>query len=200
MIGLERELRDKPAGFRTMLLVCVGACIFTIVAHRVGAHNGSQAQIAAQIVSGIGFLCAGAVLRAEKGVVGLTTAATIWAVAALGMAVGFGYLGLAMLGAFVILVTLILFPLVTRRINRYRHTQEYRILAPHGGDAPDRIADLFSKSQLEVVDQLFYQDGERIAFEVRAVGPKDNHERLRQLLIRSQEYQLGRLSRAPSSD
>lgn len=95
MIGLEREYSGKPAGFRTNLLICLGAALITEVSYSVAraaagefGGNPDPGRIAAQIVSGIGFLGAGSILHARGGVTGLTTAATLWVVAAIGMAVG----------------------------------------------------------------------------------------------------------------
>jgi putative Mg2+ transporter-C (MgtC) family protein len=93
VVGLERERSGKPAGFRTNLLICVGAALLTELSLAVAAQAGTgvpadPARIAAQIVSGIGFLGAGTIIQARGGVVGLTTAATLWVVAAIGMAVG----------------------------------------------------------------------------------------------------------------
>lgn len=93
-IGLEREIRGKAAGFRTNLLICVGAALLMELSIGVGAlvdpaqTNADPARIAAQIVSGIGFLGAGTIIQSRGSVVGLTTAATLWVVAAIGMAVG----------------------------------------------------------------------------------------------------------------
>ncbi|HET9440753.1 MAG TPA: MgtC/SapB family protein, partial [Longimicrobiales bacterium] len=89
MIGLEREHSGKPAGFRTNMLICLGAALITEVSFNV-AHtaSGDPGRIAAQIVSGIGFLGAGTILHSRGSVYGLTTAATLWVVAAIGMAVG----------------------------------------------------------------------------------------------------------------
>jgi putative Mg2+ transporter-C (MgtC) family protein len=97
-IGMEREVAGKPAGLRTNILICVGAALFTQLSVDIarigftpaGAPYGDTTRIAAQIVSGIGFLGAGAILHGGGSVVGLTTAATIWVVAAIGAAVGAG--------------------------------------------------------------------------------------------------------------
>ncbi len=89
-IGLEREFRDKAAGFRTLIFICVGAALFTLLSAKLsGGSDGTR--IAANIVSGVGFLGAGVILREGGRVVGLTTAAAIWLTAALGMALGGGY-------------------------------------------------------------------------------------------------------------
>ena len=88
-IGIEREMRDKPAGLRTNILICVGSTLFILVSIHLAERSGGDAtRIAAQIISGIGFLGAGAVLHSHGFVLGLTTAATIWVVAGVGMALG----------------------------------------------------------------------------------------------------------------
>jgi putative Mg2+ transporter-C (MgtC) family protein len=93
-IGGEREYRNKSAGLRTIILICLGATIFTILSAKIGDPTGSS-RVAANIVTGIGFLGAGAIMREGLTVSGLTTASTIWVAAALGMAVGLGEYWLA---------------------------------------------------------------------------------------------------------
>jgi putative Mg2+ transporter-C (MgtC) family protein len=114
-IGAERELRDREAGFRTHLLVSVGAALFTLVsayAWTDWSFSNSDGivfdptRIAAQIVTGIGFLGGGAILKEGLNVRGLTTAASLWSVAAIGMAVGAGVWGIAVAGAVIVIVAL----------------------------------------------------------------------------------------------
>lgn len=93
IIGGEREKRDKPAGLRTLVLVCLGSAIFTMVSFAFGTTTGDTGRVAAQIVSGIGFLGAGVILHGRTSVSGITTAATIWTTAAIGIVAGVGYLG-----------------------------------------------------------------------------------------------------------
>ncbi|MBR3899214.1 MAG: MgtC/SapB family protein [Elusimicrobiaceae bacterium] len=90
VMGLERQYNDKPAGYATNSIICVGATLFTILSLYMAQMGGDPGRIAAQIVSGVGFLGAGAILREGNKVSGLTTAAAVWLVAAIGMAVGFG--------------------------------------------------------------------------------------------------------------
>jgi putative Mg2+ transporter-C (MgtC) family protein len=90
VIGYERARAKKPAGIRTHLLVCMGAALFTAISTWGFAGNADPSRIAAGVVVGVGFLGAGTILRQERGVAGLTTAATIWAVAAVGVAIGAG--------------------------------------------------------------------------------------------------------------
>ena len=94
-IGLEREISGKAAGLRTNVLICLGAAVFTIISRQMAGETGSLTRIAAQIVTGVGFLGAGAIIVDRGGVHGLTTAATIWLVASIGMACGAGFYALA---------------------------------------------------------------------------------------------------------
>ena len=123
-VGLERELREREAGLRTHLLVSLGAAVFTLVSaygfsdFRYGIRTGitlDPTRIAAQIVTGIGFLGAGAIIRQGLSVRGLTTAATLWVVAAIGMATGAGYYSVAVIGT-----GLVLFSLYPLRLLAYR--------------------------------------------------------------------------------
>ncbi|HUB68436.1 MAG TPA: MgtC/SapB family protein [Candidatus Methylacidiphilales bacterium] len=91
IIGSERQRREKPAGLRTMTLVCLGSAIFTMLSFAFTSTTGDSGRVAAQIVTGIGFLGAGAILHGRNTVSGMTTAAGIWVAAAIGMAVGAGY-------------------------------------------------------------------------------------------------------------
>jgi putative Mg2+ transporter-C (MgtC) family protein len=105
-IGIERELRGKPAGLRTNILIAVGAALFTTVSLQLGSPGGTPDRIAAQIVTGIGFLGAGAILRSGDSIRGLTSAATIWVNAAVGMAAGSGEYVMASVAAGLTLVVL----------------------------------------------------------------------------------------------
>lgn len=112
-IGVERTQRNHAAGFRTMAMVSVGSCLFTLLGDVILGSRTDPTRIAAQVVTGIGFLGAGAILREAGGIRGLTTAATIWVVAAIGMAAGFGFYVLAV-GS----TALVLLALVAMRIIR----------------------------------------------------------------------------------
>jgi putative Mg2+ transporter-C (MgtC) family protein len=122
VIGFERELHRQPAGFRTHSLVSLGAALFTIVsAYAFVGPMVDPTRIAAQIVTGIGFIGAGTILQHRGGVRGLTTAASLWAVAAIGTAAGAGLLVMAVVGTVLILVVLQLLDVVEafarRRLN-----------------------------------------------------------------------------------
>jgi putative Mg2+ transporter-C (MgtC) family protein len=109
-IGLEREYRQKPAGLRTNILIAIGSCLFTILSSEMGQMSGTADRIAAQIVTGIGFLGGGAILRNRNAVHGMTTAATIWVNAAIGVAAGTGQFQLATVTTVLTLVVLVVLP------------------------------------------------------------------------------------------
>jgi len=108
LVGLEREYKNKSAGFRTIVLICLGATVFTIVS-RFGV--GSDDRVAANIITGIGFIGAGVIFKDKFSVMGLTTAAVIWIVAGIGMAAGVGYYGLAIS---ISMITVVILSLLNR--------------------------------------------------------------------------------------
>jgi putative Mg2+ transporter-C (MgtC) family protein len=107
-LGVERELNGRPAGFRTHILVCVAACLVAMVDHTL--FQTAAGRISANVISGVGFIGAGAIMRSERGqsVHGLTTAATLWSTAAIGVAIGYGppCMWFAVLAAFIVILTL----------------------------------------------------------------------------------------------
>jgi putative Mg2+ transporter-C (MgtC) family protein len=117
-IGLEREFRRKPAGLRTNMLIALGSALFAILSVELGTAAGSPDRVAAQVVTGIGFLGAGAILRSGENIHGLTTAATIWVNAAIGMAAGLGAYAAAAGGATLTLVVLALLPFLERLFDQ----------------------------------------------------------------------------------
>ena len=119
-IGLERELSGKAAGLRTNLLICLGAAVFTIISREMatGAED-SVTRIAAQIVTGVGFLGAGAIIQDRRGVHGLTTAASIWLVASIGMACGGQFYMLAIVASLIAVLALIGLGKLNKHLERY---------------------------------------------------------------------------------
>lgn len=149
IIGGEREYRNKSAGLRTIILICLGSTIFTILSVRIGDETGAS-RVAANIVTGIGFLGAGAIMRDGLSISGLTTASTIWVAAALGMAVGIGEYGLALSAMALAFVVLTAFNLVQERIFRIvKKTIELHITlkaeADHIGHVEKNMEDLALK-------------------------------------------------------
>jgi putative Mg2+ transporter-C (MgtC) family protein len=107
VIGLERQLRHKPAGLRTNMFICFGAAMFTVLSKQLAGAESDSARIAAQIIPGIGFIGAGSILHAKTSVTGLTTAATLFVVASVGMAAGGGLYWTAFFATIMILISLV---------------------------------------------------------------------------------------------
>jgi putative Mg2+ transporter-C (MgtC) family protein len=165
VIGFERELRDREAGIRTHLLVSLGSALFTIVSaygfHEFLTHGGNivradPSRIAAQIVTGIGFLGAGAIIREGLSVRGLTTAATLWVVAAIGMACGAGYYWPA--AAATVLTIVALWPLrllAYRVIERIKPEEDRLIVELREGEPVTGLLSLLQDvRQIEITDEL----------------------------------------------
>ncbi len=118
IIGLDRELEHKPAGLRTMILVCLGSTIFVLIGSHISLTGLEQGRIIAGVITGIGFLGAGAIIRTGGDVHGLTTAATIWLVCGLGLAVGCGAYILAIITCIISLVILRILGVVEHALHR----------------------------------------------------------------------------------
>ena len=117
-IGLEREFRHKAAGLRTNILIALGSALFTTIGLEMAPAGADPTRIAAQVVTGMGFLGAGAIMRSGRNVHGLTTAATIWVNAAIGMACGAGQFGMAAVATLATLVVLAVLPPVEAFFER----------------------------------------------------------------------------------
>lgn len=147
-IGLERELTNKYAGLRTHILVCLGACIFTILSlygfpniTGQGQPYGDHARVAAQIITGIGFIGGGTVLRHGSSVFGLTTAATLWVAASIGMACGVGMLDIAFIATLLSVMVLVLIRLFERNVlvSSTKNMRRLKIVAVCSGEHAEDI-------------------------------------------------------------
>lgn len=182
LIGLEREFRDKAAGFRTNIFICLGATLFTILSIRLGEFN-DPARIAANIVVGIGFIGAGVILRGDQRIIGLTTAATIWVVAALGMAIGAGeYLlsGLYLIG---VLVILWLFPKVESWIDRTRDLRVYEVTCINREPVVSEIQDVFASSGMHIKRFTRKRAGDQLTMRYEVFGHPRDHKVLEGKMI-----------------
>jgi putative Mg2+ transporter-C (MgtC) family protein len=121
MIGAEREMSGKSAGLRTNVLICLGAAVFTIISRQMATDGteGSATRIAAQIVTGVGFLGAGAIIQDRGGVHGLTTAATIWLVASIGTACGARFYHLGVAATLIAIVVLVALGKLAKPLEQY---------------------------------------------------------------------------------
>lgn len=185
-IGLEREYRDKAAGFRTILLICLGATLFTILSLGLGGVE-DPVRIAASIVAGVGFLGAGVILRDRGQIMGLTTAATIWISAALGMAVGGGFYLLVICATIAILAVLLLFPRLENIVDQMRITQTYELVFPMKEGLFEEISLEFKKSRLNL--SRFSRDriGEKMVCKWKTIGKPEYHRELSNILFNHPE-------------
>lgn len=158
VIGIEREYRNKSAGLRTLMLVCVGSCIFTLLSGKMG--GASPDRIAANIVTGIGFLGAGVIFKDENKISGITTASTIWIVAALGMAVGSNQLWLAFIGAMAVLLVLWLLIYIEIAIDKLNRVRNYKITCLNDVEKYGHYEKIFKEHKLrfERLSQLKTHD------------------------------------------
>jgi putative Mg2+ transporter-C (MgtC) family protein len=125
VIGFEREYHSKAAGLRTMIMICLGSTVFTIVSVAIG--GSSPDRIASNIITGIGFLGAGVIFKDGLTISGITTATTIWIAAALGMAVGAGEYFIALLGSVIVILILSALSAITERIERFHQARSYKV-------------------------------------------------------------------------
>lgn len=157
LIGAEREYRNKSAGLRTFILICFGTCLFTILSIKIGMDDPDR--IAANIITGIGFLGAGVIFKGGNKIDGITTATTIWATASIGMAVGSGYVYLAVLGTLLVLMILSSLTSFERLIDKEHKIREYRIAVADHHDM-DYCKDLFERHHLKfTISKQQYSEG-----------------------------------------
>jgi putative Mg2+ transporter-C (MgtC) family protein len=170
-IGLEREINGKVAGFRTMALICLGSTILTIISIQLGG-DGSKDRIAANILTGIGFIGAGVVFKDGLNVSGITTAATIWVTAALGMCIGCDNYILAIEGMVLTLIILFLFDNVLNLITRQREHRSYTIYFKKENTS-DSIYKKTMKLGLKCMKKIETKDDNRIKLSINLFGSKD---------------------------
>ena len=193
-IGLEREFAGKSAGLRTNILICVGAALFTQLSVDIarvgftpdGRPYGDTTRIAAQIVSGIGFLGAGAILRGSGSIIGLTTAATIWLVAAVGVAVGSGaYVDAIGATVLIILVLIGLRPLEARVALKRRRV--HATLRVKNGAPWEPFEKLIAENGVHVYSCKTFEHEVDRAFELELIGASRQFESLVDLLRKREE-------------
>jgi putative Mg2+ transporter-C (MgtC) family protein len=151
VIGIERDLHHRPAGIRTSAFVCMGSALFTILSYELAKMFGdtSATRIASNLVQGIGFLGAGAILREAGGLVGLTTAATIFVEAAIGMAVGAGLYAVGGYATGVLLFALVVLGWVARIANLKPRMMGFRITASHAEGIATEVQQLLESLKLK---------------------------------------------------
>jgi putative Mg2+ transporter-C (MgtC) family protein len=188
-VGTERQRKEKPAGTRTMALIALGSAAFTMVGYAFTSSTGDSGRVAAQIVTGVGFLGGGVLLRGSTNVHGVTTAATIWLVAAMGMAIGAGHAG-AGIGLAVLARTVLIF------MNRWEYSRfagatesEVRLVVdPNRGKAKVRLESLLEQFEIppKQIERRSREDGRELWI-LRTLLPRRIHHELMMTLVEQPE-------------
>ena len=175
LIGAEREYRSKSAGFRTMILICLGSFLFTSFSIYISGSDSDR--IASNIVTGIGFIGAGVIFRSDDRINGLTTAACIWVVAALGMGIVDGYYTLVLVSTVIVFASLFLFTRLEKVIDLVNQSHNYRIVSHYRPELLYNYEDLFRKYRLRFKRIKQTKTGDRITGTWLVQGSDKNHKR-----------------------
>lgn len=183
VIGLEREFRSKPAGFRTMIFICVGSCLYTILSKE--SNTISPDRIASNIVTGIGFIGAGVIFKEGISVNGLTTAALIWITAALGMAIGYHNYPLAIVVSSMVVIALFVLEPVQRFINRLHKVKDYKIKTDDTTDALKKEMEaFFVKHDINFRCMKMNKENNEAVYLYRIGAPKHDYDIVNEFLLR----------------
>jgi putative Mg2+ transporter-C (MgtC) family protein len=178
LIGLEREFRHGM-GLRTLMLVCLGATMFTIYSDHFAFGEGDPRRIAAAVVTGVGFLGAGVILREKGRILGLTTAASVWAVAALGMGIGMGMYAMVAVGTLLMIGILWGIPRLTL-LSKARITRTYQATCSFDQEKHAELTALFHTAKLTVNKETISKHGDRMVCTWNVVGDPDSHKQVMQ--------------------
>ena len=190
VIGLEREYKNKTAGLRTMIMVSMASCLFTILSRQIG--EVSDDRIAANILTGLGFLCAGVIFKDENRISGITTATTIWMVAALGMAIGAGYIALGLYGTILVLVILSLLTYLEKLVEEFNLIRDYKMICHYEQGLSHYYEQLFKRYGLKAKHVLQVLKSDEIILHWNISGKRQRHNLLVEEL--SQDPRIKRLS------
>lgn len=184
LIGLEREVRSKSAGFRTMILIAVGSCLFTLLSDILGGPDKESSRIAASIVTGVGFLGAGVIIRDGLKIRGLTTAASVWLAASLGMGAGVGQYELVAAASAVAMMVLLLLPPIERLLERFTEYATIHITIKNSDAAEDNILDILDECGAKIIKlrRSILIKGERVLHINVRLNPK-KHSALSEILV-----------------
>jgi putative Mg2+ transporter-C (MgtC) family protein len=186
LIGAEREFRHRTAGFRTIIFICLGSTLFTMLSLELGGEN-SPVRIAAHMVTGVGFLCAGVILEKQSRIVGLTTASTIWFTAAIGMAIGGGLYSLVLAALIGGLIVLWVFPRFEEWIYNVRELRKYELICTVNPNKLKELEDLFQACGLQVKGHKLVKQDHQMVCIINAYGSLDEHDQLTAQLFTDQE-------------
>lgn len=186
-IGLEREVHSRPAGLRTNIFICFGSCLFTLLSFKLADQfPGDHTRIAAQIIPGIGFIGAGSILHERGSVTGLTTAATIFVVASIGMACGGGLYVTASFATVILLLALTLLATLEEKLNLKEFSMIYEVRSPQGDALIPTINGIL--------------EAENKTMQSLQISPSDGHYRIQFTVVvkhREHERLLKRLKQLP---
>jgi putative Mg2+ transporter-C (MgtC) family protein len=181
VIGAEREYRSKSAGFRTMILICLGSFLFTTFSKFMS--NVSPDRIASNIVTGIGFLGAGVIFKSDNRVNGITTAATIWAVAALGMGIADGLYFLVLVSTVIVMASLFLLTKLETVIDHVNQSHTYKIVSSYKEELLKGYEDIFEEYQLKYKRIKRAKNGDNIIGIWHVQGSEKNHNRFTKRIL-----------------
>lgn len=184
-VGLERELKRKPAGLRTNILICLGATLFTQLSIAVAGASGDPARIAAQIVTGVGFIGAGTILHTRGHVSGLTSAATIWLVAAVGVALGAGALFEAVGATLLVVLVLAVLGWLEQYLRRVGGVSRIVVEAERRPERLQEIERIVREAGLDIVELRTQDRDQRLVVELLLRGPQSRQEEVRLGLLRA---------------
>ncbi|HEV8509196.1 MAG TPA: MgtC/SapB family protein [Gemmatimonadales bacterium] len=177
-IGLERELGGKPAGLRTNILICIGSVLYTHLSIAMVGAAADPTRVAGQIVTGVGFIGAGTILHARGAVVGLTSAATIWVVAAIGVALGSGYYLEGIATTLVVLVVLAGLGRVEKLVERQSMRSAISIHARPGPTVLEDLEGLVRRAGLEILAVSSRQENVDLVIDFDIRGSKRLHDQV----------------------
>ena len=185
LVGLEREWHRRPAGLRTHILVAVGAALFTIMSAVAAGEMGDPGRVAAGVVTGIGFIGAGTIMHYGTGVRGLTTAASLWMVAAIGMACALAQLPAALLATFMSLFALVLMDWLEENVLRKAGGQELTVIAVQGAEVFDKVCRVLTEQQIEILSAQYNArasgDTQKVSIRVRTTDDEQKRALCREL-------------------
>lgn len=182
IVGAEREYRDKAAGFRTILLITLGATLFTIISEELAGSANDPGRVAAGIVAGVGFLGGGVIFKHHGNVSGITTAATVWVAAALGMGIGAGEYAASLATFAVMMIVLTVLPKIEIMIDRQSEQMIYRIVTTAGHEKVDALREEIVSLGLRVRSFKEAKDRERLITFFDVTGPQTAHRAVMQSL------------------
>src|SRR5438105_4391897 len=177
-IGLERELGGKPAGLRTNILICIGSVLYTHLSIAMVGAATDPTRVAGQIVTGVGFIGAGTILHARGAVVGLTSAATIWVVAAIGVALGSGYYLDGIVTTLVVLVVLAGLGRVEKLVERQSTRATISIHARPGPTVLEDLEGLVRRAGLEILTVSSRQENVDLVIDLDMRGSRRLHDQV----------------------